>query len=339
MRRVFLLGLASCLGLALVTGCYYFDEQYKYDEEYPSGGAIWDDPDGREAVVKFPDTPRDERTPVEAVEDPVGPRDDAPAEPRSDGTGSAASLVPSETIGKFDVHLRISGVQAEMKGALEAKLRALPSVEYVETIFYGSGDMKLGIALKGSLEAFVDDLRGMKTPPVVFLGTTTLILGRLRPASGLEVKIFGPKDGAVLSTARVWVGVEVSGGTAASVSINGVDAVPMEGKGRFKALVSCRPGQNEIVAVARGRSGGVAEDRIRLNVKVEGPSKDAGRTVLVKGKIDDPGGTVTVNGSRVKVDGNGNYQVKVKVLEGERFVTVVETDSLGNRTIRKIAVE
>ncbi len=248
--------------------------------------------------------------------------------------------VPTEMIGKFNVHLLLAGIDPEMKALIESKIKSLPSVEYVETIHYASGELKLGIRLKENLEGFVDEFQKIEGLPVDFLGTTTLIFGRVKPKSGLAVEILIPKDGATVSTSKVWVGVEVKKGTPESVVINGVNAVAMRGRNRYKALVQCRAGSNEIVAVVKSEAGDVAEARIKITVNGdEAPAEEEGRVVVVQGKIDDPMGSVMVDGKEVKVDDNGNYYVKVKVANGTKLITVVETDSLGNKTVRKIAVE
>ncbi len=346
MKEIAARCVAAAACLAMIAGCYYMDERYRYGEEGDTGveGSVWDD---EESVVQPADrgagSEAPEPEPAEEPDDMVDVRasdkpEDVPGAP-GDKT-EAPGGVPSESIGKYNVHFQIAGISPEMKQLVETKVKALSCVEYVETLYYGNGEMKLGVRLKGTLECFVDEVQKIEGLEMDFLGSTTLILSRMRPRSGLAVEILLPRNGANLSTSKVWVGVEVKKGRPESVVVNGVTAVPMKGQNRFKALIQCRNGSNEIVAVVKSGTGEVAESRITVNVASdEEPAEPTGRSVLVQGKIDDPNGSVTIDGKEVKVDDTGHYQVKVQVANGAKFITVVETDSLGNKTVRKISVE
>jgi len=331
MTRIISTLLLAGLSLSLAAGCYYFNEDYRYsDEAKRAQSSVWDDED---QVVQHPKASAPSDPAPEAEEEVI----DVGSTPLVDPEPPARpAVVKAEN--PSSIILRLTGMAALGQKELVRRVTALAAVEKAEVLSVAKGRIELGIVLRSSLDDFVGQMQAMSGLSVDFLGTTTTILGRLRVAESMGVSIFGPRDGAVLGMSQVWVGVEVKGGAPASVSVNGVTAVPMKTPNRYKAKVPCKNGTNAIVARVVSRAGAVSEARISIKVN-DAHKPQEGRSVLVQGKVGDVMGTVTVDGRPVKLDSAGRYRVTVKVAKGARFITVVETDSLGNRTIRKIAVK
>jgi len=183
---------------------------------------------------------------------------------------------------------------------------------------------------KGSVVSWIggrSDLpRGAICRP--FTGKITAPPPPPRDTTPPSVKFLAPGEGQTINVNPVNVVVEVPDGDVTRVVINGVAAVAI-GKGRYRAAVSCREGANRVTAEAFDAAGnrGTALRSFRFDST---PPEVSGRvTVVVRGKVDDPSSTVTVNGQRVTVGADGSYSVEVK-LGADRSVVIIATDEFGN---------
>jgi curli biogenesis system outer membrane secretion channel CsgG len=148
------------------------------------------------------------------------------------------------------------------------------------------------------------------------------------------VSLLSPKPGVTLNTNPVNIWVESPDADVVRVVINGAEAVA-KGKGRYAIQIQAVEGENVIAVEAfdaagnRGRaSGAFAFDSTPPEVK-------ASAYVVVRGRVDDPNSTVTLNGRSVELAADGSYEARLE-LGADRKVTIVATDEFGNsRTLVK----
>ncbi|GEM_PF-2578932 len=331
------------VGLLVATGCYYYEDDYLRASDRTRYG-YWDRQDDASP------TPADPQAAPSPPSDPYDPYPydayrPAPAPPSDDPRFAESQLQAEDRLSDagivesdFDVRVCLVGVDPEQQEEIERDLRNLEGVDGAETLEYQAGEMTVGVVYKGSLRALHEALG--RTLRYRVRRYAVELVGSVESEKPLQVRIFAPGDGARLVSSTVFVGVEVKGSDRPRVTVNGVPADSRPTPGRFSARILLDPGENEIVAVAVDEQGrrGVAKSTVFITDGEAPVEDDAGLTVLVQGKVDDPLSTVTVDGKPVTVEPDGSYRVEVPLRKGQAFVVVVAVDSLGNKTVRKIPV-
>lgn len=152
---------------------------------------------------------------------------------------------------------------------------------------------------------------------------------------GPQVAILAPHEGQRIAEHEVEVVVEVhSFYELERVDVNGLPAVPDGVPGRYVGFVLLRDGPSvPITATARDVTGKTGSHRVWVTVDSSPPRVTAEGTVIVTGTVDSPDTTVTVNGQPVRVAPDLRFTTEVK-LDSNRQVTIVATDSFGNRTVK-----
>jgi hypothetical protein len=148
------------------------------------------------------------------------------------------------------------------------------------------------------------------------------------------IRILAPTEGATLNSSPITVACEVTddSGVVSKVSIAGRDA-QKDDKGRWRGPVQARDGGNRVRVEAWDGAGNRAEAAVTFNFDSTPPQIEAEATILVEGKVDDLGCTLTVNGQRVEYDKqSGRYSVRVnRDPQNPDTVTIVAEDEFGNK--------
>jgi TolB-like protein len=143
-----------------------------------------------------------------------------------------------------------------------------------------------------------------------------------------SITILTPKLGATLNSNPVRVWVQVPDKDCVRVLINGVPAVQKENN-RYMVVIKAAEGKNLIKAEAWDSSGNCGRANSHFVFDSTPPEVNASAMVIVKGKVDDPNSTVTVNGQPVTVKADGSYEARIQ-LGADRKVIIVATDEFGN---------
>lgn len=151
---------------------------------------------------------------------------------------------------------------------------------------------------------------------------------------GPRVAVVQPRDGAKLNYAEVPVVLRVEGEGVLRVDVNGVPALPEAEPGLYRATVVLREGRSiPIVGVARDQAGREGKSGVLVDVDSQAPKVQAQSIVVVNGRVDTPGTTVTVNGRPVAVQQDLTWETEVSLV-GSKTVTVIATDTFGNQTVK-----
>jgi bacillopeptidase F len=137
-------------------------------------------------------------------------------------------------------------------------------------------------------------------------------------------------------------------GSTVQLYLRGISAaeiiVNSEGEFNFEN-VHLREGQNEIYTIAKDSQGNTSQpsDSWTVTVDTEKPSLtldtpqdgerffDTESPITVSGTTEE-GTSVTVNEHFVLVLGDGNFETKLSLNEGENKINVLATDQAGNQT-------
>lgn len=118
-----------------------------------------------------------------------------------------------------------------------------------------------------------------------------------------------------------------------------------------KRITGLKEGDNEIKAQAKtkDRKTSAFSKIYTVNFSKKGPDlevsspsenqefKKGSEEITVSGKTN-PDSTVTVNGFRAVVDGNGNFSYYLKLNDGENTITIVSTNNAGLSTKKEVKV-
>lgn len=154
------------------------------------------------------------------------------------------------------------------------------------------------------------------------------------------VKILAPRNGQAINSVPINVVAQVSDDRdVAKVLINGVVA-RRDAKGRYVvSITKPHQGPNGVQVQAWDSAGNKGEARSRFAFDATPPEVQANATILVEGRVDDLGATLTINGVGVKFDKDGKYSARVKADPANPgTVVIVAVDEFGNksREVRKV---
>jgi hypothetical protein len=153
------------------------------------------------------------------------------------------------------------------------------------------------------------------------------------------VQIVEPAAGlCAVDTVRVRVRANDDRGVA-GVRVNGVNA-QLDRGGIWNAMIRLQPGANTIVAEAWDVAGNRSRANVSLHADWSPPQVQARAvaTVTVRGRVDDPTASVTVDGAAVQMNSDGTFAIQVRA-PTSGFVTLVAVDRAGNRTESRIPVK
>ncbi|MEZ6185138.1 MAG: CsgG/HfaB family protein [Planctomycetota bacterium] len=148
------------------------------------------------------------------------------------------------------------------------------------------------------------------------------------------IRILAPQANSTLSGNPINVVCEVTDNEGvARVTISGQDATATGGN-RWSGKVRAASGGNLVRVAAWDHEGNKAEAQVTFNYDETPPGVEADARILVEGKVDDLGCTLTINGQRVDYDkSTGQYSARVPPNpENPGQVVIVATDEFGNQT-------
>jgi hypothetical protein len=159
-----------------------------------------------------------------------------------------------------------------------------------------------------------------------------------------------PAAGLVTREATIEVAGTVEEAGDVRVSVND-KLVKVENKS-FRTTVDVAEGRpTTIVVLARDTAGNLDKvvRRVRRDAKppalaLVAPAEGAavgGVTIEIRGTVDDPSVTVTVNGVRALVEPNSRFRARLPLPEGDHEVTVEAVDRAGNtsKAVRRFSVD
>ena len=139
-----------------------------------------------------------------------------------------------------------------------------------------------------------------------------------------------PGAGKVLTESAQGITVEVPDADVVSVTVNGTPASRFKGN-LFRAQLSLKDGVNDLVVIAKDKTGNEGRAQIRVAVDTTPPALAATVKVVVEGQVD-PGATVMIEGKEASVESNGHYKAEVPVRKGQKEVEIIAIDKSGNKT-------
>ncbi|HOC53087.1 MAG TPA: stalk domain-containing protein, partial [Caldisericia bacterium] len=163
-------------------------------------------------------------------------------------------------------------------------------------------------------------------------GKTVVVVGADTIAPELSVdKPVSPTNNPTLTI----TGIATDNAGVPTVLVNGVEAT-VDADGKFSAEVTLKEGENDIVVVAKDKSGNKTEKLLKVvldtlppNVTVNAlPSPLTSTKVKLTGYVEI-GSTVLVNDKPATV-ASDDWEVELTLDYGENLVTVVAKDSVGN---------
>lgn len=134
---------------------------------------------------------------------------------------------------------------------------------------------------------------------------------------------------------------------------NNVGEVTTGDDGSFSIPIKLVDGNNEIQAKAADVAGNESQSQSKTvvldtkapEIKIVTPANgaeffgSANQQVEVKGAVDDAHTEVTLNNSFVRVAGDGSFDQKFKMSDGDNKITLVATDTAGNQSTQEISVK
>lgn len=161
----------------------------------------------------------------------------------------------------------------------------------------------------------------------------------VRDITAPALTVTAPANGLVTNAPSVMVTGTVDD-EAATVSVNGADALVTNGAFEFQVTLPEDSGPVTITVTAQDPVGNtrteqraLARDITPPQITFLSPSADstlAATRVTLVGSIDDPEGTVLVNGTLATVNGDRFALSDVDLAEGANVFTAAATDALGN---------
>jgi len=158
------------------------------------------------------------------------------------------------------------------------------------------------------------------------------------------VTIEEPEDGLLTRDDKVRVAGMVEDEEGLKLSVAGSYVLPVDG--RYEYTVSITEGKNLIVVTAIDAAGNKAEVNVTLTRRTQPPVLEITRPAydyLVTNVVDyriegyaDVDVTLTVAGTSVGLEENGNFSTIVRLTTGENVVSVEARDDLGNRAERVV---
>ncbi|MBX5481403.1 MAG: hypothetical protein IRZ16_06090 [Myxococcaceae bacterium] len=239
---------------------------------------------------------------------------------------------PKEEIGGggvSTVELTLHNVTQEQAKKFMEDLDDYGDIEKIELKTWANGTAVYVIDVDGC-ECDLPAMMGkIPEPGFTYQGRTTRISYTAFDNRPPSLTFVQPEDGFITKDKQIQVVVQVPDEDVAQVTINGK---PTSRSGdKFSVTLPLSDGANDIVAVAKDKTGNESKAQIRVGLDATPPEVTATVTVLIEGDVE-PGTRVIVNGEEVPVDGDGHYEAKVKVKKGQKEVEVIAIDSHGNRT-------
>lgn len=158
------------------------------------------------------------------------------------------------------------------------------------------------------------------------------------------VTIEEPEDGLLTRDDKVRVAGMVEDEEGLKLSVAGSYVLPVDG--RYEYTISITEGKNLIVVTAIDAAGNRADVNVTLTRRTQPPVLEITRPAydyMVTNEVDyriegyaDVDVTLTVAGTRVGLEENGNFSTIVRLTTGENVVSVEARDDLGNRAERVV---
>lgn len=149
-----------------------------------------------------------------------------------------------------------------------------------------------------------------------------------------RITILAPQAGKTLSVNPINVVCEVTDNQGvARVTISGQNATAA-GNNRWQGKVRASNGGNLVRVLAWDHEGNQAQAQVTFQFDETPPGVEADAQILVEGKVDDLGCTLTINGQRVDYDKTtGRYSARVAPNpQNPGQVEIIATDEFGNQT-------
>lgn len=156
-----------------------------------------------------------------------------------------------------------------------------------------------------------------------------------------------PVDG--LLTNQENVTVEGTTESGATVAVNG-NAVTVDAQGRFSASIKLSLGENTVTVETKDALGNAVSKSVKATYDPNAPSLEVSyppdnlltnnKDLTITGKTE-AGSTLTINEVSVSVDAEGRFSHALTLSEGENTITVISSDSLGNKITasRKVTLD
>jgi len=166
----------------------------------------------------------------------------------------------------------------------------------------------------------------------------TIFLDTLPPVIALTA----PTDSLITNKPSISVSGTVNDQTATSLKING-NAVVLGAGGTFSTTVSLVEGMNTITVIAKDGAGNSSTITRALRLDTQSPTLTitspnnnfvtTQQSVTITGTVlDSTLSSLTINGTTVTANGNGQFTASVNLQEGNNSITLLATDGAGNST-------
>ncbi|MHB8875397.1 MAG: hypothetical protein ACYC8T_17065 [Myxococcaceae bacterium] len=140
-----------------------------------------------------------------------------------------------------------------------------------------------------------------------------------------------PDEGRVMTEAEQFVTVEIPDQDLAEVTLNGQPMQQYKGN-LYRAKLKLAEGPNELVVLAKDKTGNQGKAQVRAAVDTTPPSMEATVRVVVEGQVE-PGSGVLIDGREVTVEANGHYKAEVPVRKGQKKIEIIAIDANGNKSV------